>query len=223
MGATETARVEYLGGRTTTFRPRRDGPFWEEAVTVWRFRDSWGVEVRFMLTDQRDLEVVAIQMWPYGQRAFVGTDGTPVEGVADRYQLAAADGFEIATGGMTARLMRQFPLGFVYERVRQQLREQGPSFLSSDWRAAGSSRQGRRADGDESYALLAAQYVELLSAGDDHPVLTLAERLHLTDSSVRARLNRARKRGLLTASQPGRAGGDLTAKARSLLAENKDH
>jgi hypothetical protein len=81
---------------------------------------------------------------------------------------------------------------------------------------ARNPRPGRRGRPDAFYARLAAQYVELLKTSST-PTKDLAETRNYSPSSTRDFLNQARTRGLLTRSAKGRAGGELTEKARELL------
>jgi hypothetical protein len=70
------------------------------------------------------------------------------------------------------------------------------------------------------YAELAAEYVAALERGDQRPIQTMAAARGIVVHRVRDLLHRARVRGLLSASEPGRTGGALTPKARALLAPN---
>jgi hypothetical protein len=83
-------------------------------------------------------------------------------------------------------------------------------------------RPGRRGRDDFEYALWASRYVEALDAGP-RPIMRLLE-AHPGHSAamLRAILNKARHRGLLTPSEPGRAGGRLTQKGLDLLAQLDD-
>jgi hypothetical protein len=81
---------------------------------------------------------------------------------------------------------------------------------------ARNPRPGRKGRPDVFYARLAAQYVELLKSTST-PTKDLAKLRNYSDSSTRDLLNQARARGLLTRSAKGRAGGELTEKARELL------
>ncbi len=81
---------------------------------------------------------------------------------------------------------------------------------------ARNPRPGRRGRPDAFYARLAAQYVELLKTSST-PTKDLAALRDYSASSTRDFLNQARKRGLLTRASEGRAGGELTDKARGLL------
>jgi hypothetical protein len=87
---------------------------------------------------------------------------------------------------------------------------------------------GRRGRDDLFYAGLAARYVGLLAAGSQAPIRDLARELrdaghNFSDEYVRQLINNARgRRDLLTEAPPGKAGGELTPKARRLLAEAQE-
>jgi DNA-binding IscR family transcriptional regulator len=55
-----------------------------------------------------------------------------------------------------------------------------------------------------------------------HPVDDLASRHNLSASQIRNLMHACRRRGMLTASPPGRAGGELTPRAIALLKEDTD-
>lgn len=77
-------------------------------------------------------------------------------------------------------------------------------------------RPGRSRRADLFYASAAARYVELLKTSSS-PTTDLAHEMDLRPSQGRDLLHQARQRKLLTASEKGKAGGALTAKALSLL------
>ena len=83
-----------------------------------------------------------------------------------------------------------------------------------------SPRPGRRGREDRDYALWAKRYVEA-NEKSPHPIkkMTTDHPGHSAEM-IRAILNKARKRGLLSESPKGRAGGSLTKKAEALLAES---
>jgi hypothetical protein len=84
-------------------------------------------------------------------------------------------------------------------------------------------RVGRGRRPDAAYAVWAERYVDALAERPDGPVRLLVERYGIgaggneTHASIRAKLNRARARGLLTPAPPGKPGGALTDKAQKLL------
>ena len=79
-------------------------------------------------------------------------------------------------------------------------------------------RPGVKGRSDESYAALAACYVAAFERGEMSPVRAVARELGIGETTIRNLLTKARERGLLTATEPGRAGGALTHKASRLLA-----
>lgn len=130
--------------------------------------------------------------------------------------------------GLTTRDLRAIRLGELYARVCGIL-ERGEK---SDWSGLGSQfdppmppddwatelrrtpRPGRRGRDDRWYADLAKAYVD---SGSRTPVKDLSEGLNLSASQVRNLLHEARRRGLLTRSAKGKAGGVLTDSAKELL------
>lgn len=69
------------------------------------------------------------------------------------------------------------------------------------------------------YARWAAAYADAL-ARSPQPVADLAARHNLSPSQIRNLMHACRRRGMLTASPPGRAGGELTQRAVQLLKED---
>lgn len=80
-----------------------------------------------------------------------------------------------------------------------------------------SSRPGRRGHPDRFYAELAAAYVDRVKAGSRRPVADLAAQEYLSEDRVRTLVARARKKGFLTPAEPGKPGGELTARAEEML------
>ena len=60
-------------------------------------------------------------------------------------------------------------------------------------------------------------YVDLLDGGNQRPVSTLAEQMHLCEKTIRNYLFKARERDLLTSVGRGVSGGELTDKAKEIL------
>lgn len=79
-------------------------------------------------------------------------------------------------------------------------------------------RPGRVGRSNQFYAERARVYVEETARGPK-PIPRLASDWNLNEASVRSLLHEARRRGLLTAAPRGRAGGQLTAKAKRILVE----
>jgi hypothetical protein len=138
-------------------------------------------------------------------------------------------------GGLTTRALRQLPLAKL-ERVTRTAAQQfltaleggGPGFQASPKlkralrkRAKefdARPRPGRRGRDDREYAAIAAMYVDALAKGQGSEAL--AERLQFSVSRVRNLVYEARRRGLLTETKKGKAGGGLTKHARGLLEED---
>ena len=79
-------------------------------------------------------------------------------------------------------------------------------------------RPGRRGQSDLFYAQWAALYVDEVANGSA-PVSRLAKIHDFSEATIRGFLNQARRRDLLTAAPAGGAGGSLTDKALTLLAD----
>jgi hypothetical protein len=82
----------------------------------------------------------------------------------------------------------------------------------------GARRKGGRPalHPDEFYALMAYRYVQALQFGRD-PIRAVARDADCSMSQARNHISVARRKELLTATLPGRAGGQLTGKAGELL------
>ncbi len=78
-------------------------------------------------------------------------------------------------------------------------------------------RRGPKGRTDAELAKLAADYLKACESGSRSPVADVARVRGMTDMALRTVLYRARKRGLLTKQTTGRAGGQLTPRARVLL------
>lgn len=81
-----------------------------------------------------------------------------------------------------------------------------------------SPKRGRPARSDRQLARVARAYVESATESRS-PVADVASQLRLTPAQVRNILSRARRKGLLSPTQPGRSGGQLSDYARDLLAD----
>ena len=92
-----------------------------------------------------------------------------------------------------------------------------PEFARSLADFAERPRTGPAGRDDRSYAALAALYVRLINDGEQRPIRAVADRLGLAEKTVQNHLFKARERGLLTSLGRGRAGGQLTDKAKEIL------
>ena len=124
---------------------------------------------------------------------------------------------------ITARLLRELRIGKVEQDLRERL---GQSYYFSTYRGEQMARikeQPRKRKDDAFYAELAADYVRQLAEGKtSRPVRELADRYDTPGETVHRWVSEARRRGLLSQTTPGKAGGYLTAKAEQLLLEMKE-
>ena len=83
-------------------------------------------------------------------------------------------------------------------------------------------RPGSAGRSDLFYTRVAFQYVELTKKENRQPITaTLANERNISQSSARDLIHEARRRELLTPTRRGQKGGELTEKAKKLLAESK--
>lgn len=120
-----------------------------------------------------------------------------------------------------SKLLRRLRLGAVVDEFAELLKDPlVQSYLGEEWHQR-PVRPGRAGTDDLFYAQWAQRYVDALAVAPDRPIEHLVESAdeHLTPAQVRAYLNKARSdsRQLLTKAPPGKAGGELTDRARELL------
>ncbi|MGE5763267.1 MAG: hypothetical protein ACM3ZF_05145 [Mycobacterium leprae] len=126
---------------------------------------------------------------------------------------------DLPEGGITTQLLRQLRTGALIASLRAAA-NQLDRYVGIRPDLAVSTRVGRRGRDDRYYAGWAAAYVEALTRSPN-PIHELSHRHHLSDSALRNLMHACRRRGLLTPSPRGRAGGELTPKARRLLEESQ--
>ncbi len=140
-------------------------------------------------------------------------------------------GHEIPGDGLTAAVLKdEVVMGrHIYELLPAWLRKNRHSHFFTRFHALLASlgfdfekkpRRGRRGPKgwpDEDYAQLADDYVRACKSGSRSPVADMAKARGMKDTALRAAVSRARKRGLLTRQTGGRAGGQLTQRAKALL------
>lgn len=118
----------------------------------------------------------------------------------------------------------QLGLRAVYDAMVEALRNPvAVEHLGERWGAVETPRPGQRGRPELFYAKVALDYVRARQKAPDTPIRAMVEAAraageHATEDELRARLRRARARKLLTAAPRGKAGGELTPKARKLLA-----
>lgn len=137
--------------------------------------------------------------------------------------------------GITVRMLRSLKFSDFEAALREVLRRTAKTIdpddsmrhlLSIGEQFMAEPHPGKRGRGDDFYARLASDYVSLLGTQRD-PVVALAERMgqqagrEVRPQTVRNQLTQARKRGLLTTVGRGRAGGELTERARQLLRDGQ--
>jgi hypothetical protein len=158
----------------------------------------------------------------YGRRA----------GVPELISIEVQFAVHVPVGGLTTDDLRAIRLGELHARIAALLREGresdwGPSsrvgnppMPPRDWATELEKRPrpGRSGRGDRWYAEAAQAYVVAHRSGPT-PVKAVAKAQHISPSQLRNVLHQARARGLLTASASGKAGGELTEKARTILGE----
>lgn len=133
-------------------------------------------------------------------------------------RLVVEPGDGMPPAGITTRLLRELRTGDLIAALRTAARQSDLYFgVAPD--LAVSTRVGRRGRDDLYYAQWAAAYVDALGR-TGRPVDDLAQRYSLSASQVRNIMYACRRRGVLTASPPGRAGGELTPYAIRLLEED---
>ncbi len=132
--------------------------------------------------------------------------------------------FEVTfAGDASTRALRRLGFGWLVEEADRLLADWAVGqALGPAWRRE-IRRPGRAGRPDLHYALWAHRYAQALAAEERSPVQRIireeqAAGRHVTKGQVAGAMNRARARGLFTGAPPGKAGGKLTAKAKSLLA-----
>lgn len=178
---------------------------WEVAgVTVHAERDVMYAGPMILRPDGRPFDVVSVSVDPTTRDL-------------------AADATEAPPPAVTSRLLRDLPLGAIADDLRNRLRAEGFDDVADYFRMASVERRpGRRRQPDEFYAQVAAAYIRALEAGSRSPARDIAEAESYSVSQVNNWIHEARRRELLTSAPPGRAGGELTVRARELLAKEAD-
>lgn len=147
---------------------------------------------------------------------------------------------------LSARQLRAAPIGAMERAVRREVggfgdlvselagvfRDLADRFgmneaagMATDWEQWSRSlddfrdrpRTGPAGRSDKSYAVLAALYIQFIDGGEARPVRAVASRLGMSEKTVQNHLYKAREKGFLTSRGRGRAGGQLTDKAKEIL------
>ncbi|OKH76246.1 hypothetical protein EB73_03190 [Mycobacterium sp. SWH-M3] len=157
-----------------------------------------------------DCEWLAEMRWPEGE-----TQGGPAV-----LLIRPSDPDNYPAGGLSQTVLREVDFKHALERLRSRLSN------SKWWDRARARSQERvtallvdHAQGGitpEYLALLSRVYVGAVSQGQDKPLDYLAEVTGKSTASIKNHLWQATRKGLLERS-PGRAGGRITDKARTVL------
>jgi len=141
-----------------------------------------------------------------------GATRISIETPDDEGALDPADLTTINLGRLLAEVNEQLRAPF----LRYQLQRHGDAEWSDPFIAV--PKPGRKGRPDIDYAIWADRYVSanLQSGGRPLPML-VADFPGYSEDSIRAILNKARRRNLLGASEPGKAGGQLLSRAKELL------
>lgn len=160
--------------------------------------------------DDRDIEVRAVT----SNSLQVTTTFCSDSHGAPRLRRFVIEGDEVLPGDL-----RRLPVAPLYEA----LSDADPfclflaGFDLEPTESVASSRH--RGTPDRFYASWAARYVQKCRAGARNPVAELAAEHGIAPRSLHRIIYRARERGLLAGTQPGRPGGHLTARAIDALTE----
>lgn len=222
--STNTARVRLVVDRTSSGDFVASGPIPRpDAQDQWSFNAGWGTPtgekvllvVEYLPTPNgpADVEALAITK-DFEVRLPLSPDA---EGVSPERvsHLRRRDGKPLSR-----RDLGKLGLADVYKALGEALGDPVVArHLGEKWGAVVTPRPGRRGRSDLYYALTAQEYVLSLTAEPDTPIRHMTNEAggHVTADELRARLRRARERGLLTSAPPGRPGGELTEKAERLL------
>lgn len=191
------------------FEPDR-GPAWarltnEQDFPGWKFtvryRADWttgGLEIDTGYG--RDLTAKAHRKIPVGKIHDAGHDAI-VEKYASEWR-SVTEAMQ-AKAGMTRTAGVTLPAPSEFD----------PTFFTN----IDMSKRGRRGVSDQELAGDAAKYVRCLSIDRQRAMRTLSEMTRQDEAVLRGRIGLARKRGILTETPPGKAGGELTPKGWSLL------
>lgn len=189
---------------------------------------SWCVALGFEHRDDGTVELVDLRLFSRGTVTAIGR----TQRVRRTERLGDArlsrttvgteshvEGLPTPPGGLSYRLLRRLRIGALEAAARRQMMEAPKvvAALPKTWAVDAARRPGSRGRDDVHYAEVAAAYVAAFKAGSDRPVVDVAESLYVAPKTVSNKLFRARERGLLTSPPRGRAGGELTDKAKALL------
>lgn len=121
-------------------------------------------------------------------------------------------------GGIPSTLLRRIDVAEAVTRLREVHGQAGELRKVVNGMAERLAAVARRGLVDDVYlATLAAAYVALVQLGSPSVIGALADMSGKAQETIRIHLKRARAAGLLTTGAAGRAGGQLTDKAKGIL------
>lgn len=189
----------------------------------------------WVVTDLSESWRVAYRIVGQGGRAVVGEVRVyPREG--QRFEPGSWSGewmgarATVPPGGLTASIVHRVRLGadfFGGKKVLASRRNQSKSPFSDLLASMGITRLKRppsptssvRDETKRRCAKIAAAYAAAIANGSKHPQRAAARTVGIRAEQVRDALHRARSLGLLTKTERGRAGGELTNEGRLALAK----
>lgn len=201
-------------------RPLGDYPF---RPTPFEIRAELG-EPQVMQTSDDTIEVYEAvpghHEWFVTAAFYIGQNRLELLAVAVR----ASSGATWPPPGvpLTVPVLRAVRVGNLYQAARGWLsisQEVGLEVPADAGQLHKRPRPGPVGRPDTFYAKVAATYVSKLEA-NERPTQGVADEYKVSHSRARDLIREARGRGLLTGTKRGQAGGDLTAKARTLLLPN---
>jgi hypothetical protein len=227
------AQVLQDWARADVARPDRWGNLWFEQELDGQWR------VAYRLAVQRGRLVVSeVRIFPAARtpvpRAAAGSAQATYRSPAAEagHWPGSRQGFHARcpAGGVTTRVVRALRIGrdlASVNRYHRQLAKELPQVFAAGHTfafigvekpiARGTQpRRGRPPEADLKYARAAHTYVEACAAGT-HPVEAVAHRFRIALTTARVWIQVARRRGLLTPTARGVAGGSLTARAEAVL------
>jgi transposase-like protein len=190
-----------------------DPPYWLAtyripgglACSLWlRFQESgWAIEGLTLHPEARNVAVGPWRQRPHNTAALAAQTTGPAR-------------------PLSARLLRQIPLGEIETDLRERLAR---SYYMKTYRTEETKHvqeARRRRKSDRFYVEIAEQYDEAMRSGTNQPAQQLIARHGVPEGTMYRWINAARRRGLLSETGRGRAGGYLTEKAKKLLERSDD-
>lgn len=153
-----------------------------------------------------------------------------IQGGPSMLVIRPKDPNNVPAGGLSSTVLREVDFRAAAAELRE-LMSADADFMKSvrEWQQDGASpidyvREALSEGVTDAYlALLAAEYVGRVDAGQQKPVDQLAEELGRSLGTVKGHLWQARTRGLLEGGSAGRKGGQLSDAAQKLAVDWVKH